>query len=191
MPLSAPTPREHQHTRTIRCTGYRRTDGQWDIEGHMTDHKTYPFDIALRGHVPVGEPLHEMWLRLTLDDNMTVRAVEAATDHAPYPAICPAIIPNYQRLVGLTIGPGWTRTTKERLGGVQGCTHLLELLGPLATTAFQTINAGLRREAAARGEVPPQNFGLINSCHAYKSDGEVVRVLTPEHYTGSGEDTQK
>ena len=25
------------------CTGYRRADGLWDVEGHLTDVKTYAF----------------------------------------------------------------------------------------------------------------------------------------------------
>ncbi|MBO6784243.1 MAG: DUF2889 domain-containing protein, partial [Alphaproteobacteria bacterium] len=44
MPLSPPAEREHIHTRTVECAGYRRTDGLWDIEGHLTDVKTYTFE---------------------------------------------------------------------------------------------------------------------------------------------------
>ncbi len=38
MPLSPPAAsREHIHTRVVECRGYRRDDGLWDIEGHITD----------------------------------------------------------------------------------------------------------------------------------------------------------
>ena len=63
MPLSPPQPREHMHTRDITCTGYRRADGLWDIEGHLTDTKTYAFTNDERGEVPPGVPVHEMRIR--------------------------------------------------------------------------------------------------------------------------------
>jgi hypothetical protein len=67
------------------------------------------------------------------------------------------------------------------LGGVQGCTHLVELLGPLATTAFQTIYpVRAKRDSAVAGHKP----ALIDTCHAYRSDGPLVEQRWPEHYTG-------
>ncbi|HYD97931.1 MAG TPA: DUF2889 domain-containing protein, partial [Alphaproteobacteria bacterium] len=79
MPLSAPAARRHIHTRTVTCQGFRREDGLWDIEGHMTDVKTYAFGNEWRGEIAPGEPLHDMWMRLTIDDGFTVHAVEAVT----------------------------------------------------------------------------------------------------------------
>ena len=139
MSLSPPAPREPIHHRRIDCRGYRRADGLWDIEGHLTDTKSYPFVNSFRGEIGPGAPIHDMWLRLTLDDELTVIKVGAATAAGPF-AACPAITPAFAKLEGLTIGPGWRRAVQARLGGVQGCTHLVELLGPLATTAYQTIH---------------------------------------------------
>ena len=59
---------------------------------------------------------------------------------------------HFQRLVGLRIKSGWTQKVKELLGGVEGCTHLVELLGPVATTAFQTIYPVLAREKEERAK---------------------------------------
>src|SRR5579859_7583727 len=140
MPLSEPAPREHLHTRQVECLGYLREDGLWDIEGHLTDRKTYSFPSDEHGEVTAGSPVHDMWLRLTLDDEMTIRAVEAVTDASPF-RMCPNITPNFQRLVGLQIRPGFLPKVKQLLGGVEGCTHLVELMGPVATTAFQTISS--------------------------------------------------
>lgn len=191
MPLSPPAPRQHLHTRTVTCQGYRREDGLWDIEGHITDVKTYPFDNEDRGRIEPGDPVHDMWMRLTVDDSFTIHAVEAVTDKSPF-HICGAITPNFQRLVGLRIGPGWNRAVKERLGGVHGCTHLVELLGPVATTAYQTMSGILAREKKERlrqmreqgVEPPPERPRLLNTCHAFASDSPVVRRYWPDHYTG-------
>jgi hypothetical protein len=192
MPLSPPAPREHLHTRTVTCTGHRREDGLWDIEGHLVDTKTYGFGNHDRGRIEAGEPIHQMWLRLTVDDALTIVAVEAVTDHGPY-AMCPAITPNFQRLVGLQIKGGFTHAVRERLGGIEGCTHLVELTGPVATTAFQTVYPYLqrlkddaRRAAADSGEPEPPPRGarrrpaLLGTCHAFAPSSPVVKRIWPD-----------
>jgi len=45
MPLSAPVPRQLLHRRVVQCTGYRREDGLWDIEGRMVDTKGFSYLI--------------------------------------------------------------------------------------------------------------------------------------------------
>jgi len=181
MPLSDPAAREPVHERVVRCRGYRRDDGLWDIEGHLVDTKTYAFDNRHRGRVEAGEPVHQMWLRLSIDDAMRIRAVEAVTDDAPY-AICPDVTPNFRRLEGLRIGPGFRRRVAERVGGVEGCTHLVELLGPMATTAFQTMAGQHRRQIADDPDRAPR---FLDTCHAHARDSVVVKELFPKHYTGS------
>ncbi len=103
MPLSAPAPRRHYHTRQVTCRGYFREDGLWDIEGHMTDEKTYAFENSDRGEIQAGEPVHEMSIRLTIDDSMVIRDIEAVTDHGPF-TLCGDIAPAYRKLIGIRIG---------------------------------------------------------------------------------------
>jgi hypothetical protein len=182
MSLSPPVPRDPIHARWIDCRGYRRSDGVWDIEAHLTDTKSYGFANSSRGEIAPGEPIHDMWLRLTLDRELTVIRAEAVTAAGPF-AICPAITPAFSKLEGLRIAPGWRRAVQARLGGVQGCTHLVELLGPLATTAYQTIHAWrARHEPQVAGDRAPS---LLDSCHALARDSEVVRTHFPRWYTGS------
>ncbi|MGH6969928.1 MAG: DUF2889 domain-containing protein, partial [Stellaceae bacterium] len=112
MPLLPASPRQHIHTRHVDCRGYRRDDGLWDIEGHLVDTKTYAFDSDYRGRVEAGIPVHDMWVRLTVDDELIVRRVEAVTDQSPFP-VCPAIAPNFARLEGLSIRPGFLSKVRE------------------------------------------------------------------------------
>ena len=56
MPLSPSVERDHLHLRQVECRGFSRKDGLWDIEGHMTDKKSYGFPNKARGHVEAGEP---------------------------------------------------------------------------------------------------------------------------------------
>ena len=185
MPLSESAPRKHLHLRNVECRGYLRDDGLWEVEGHMVDTKTYSFPNRHRGEVEVGEPVHEMWLRLTIDDAMRIREVEAVTDHGPF-GMCPAITDNFKRLEGLTIGPGFRRAVRERVGGVQGCTHLVELVDPIATTAFQTMTA--RRHSSESGggqEGETERPRFLGTCHALATDSPMVKEYLPEFYTGS------
>jgi hypothetical protein len=184
MPLSPPAPREPLHTRRIECRGYRREDGLWDIEGHLVDTKAYAFTNRHRGEIRPGMALHEMWIRLTLDDHMTVRQVEAVTDAGPF-SICGEIAPAFRKLEGLTIGRGWTKKVRDLLGGTAGCTHLVELLGPVATTAFQTMFSERERQRRASTTGAKTKPRPLDSCHALRSDGPVVKEQWPEFYTGS------
>lgn len=188
MPLSPPVVREPLHKRRIECRGFRREDGLYDIEGHIVDTKAYSFSNDFRGEIVAGEALHEMWLRLTIDDEMRVHDVEAVTDNAPYRA-CPEIAPNFKALKGMRIAPGWNQAVKDKLGGVQGCTHLVELLGPIATVAYQTL-VSIRKKKLAdtpKGKRP----GVLDTCHAYSSEGEVVRKNWPDFYTGPADATTR
>jgi hypothetical protein len=174
MPLSAPAPRRHRHTRRIELNGYEREDGLWDIEAHLTDTKGYAFHSRFRGDLQPGDLLHEMWLRLTVDDSLTVRAVEAVTDNSPFPD-CPAAAASYQQLVGMRIASGWTDQVKARIGATAGCTHLFELLRPLATAAIQTVFP-LR----SKGDGEARRPMLLDTCHGWRAEGEAVRLLHPK-----------
>lgn len=196
MPLSPPAPREALHTRTIVLNGYRRADGLYDIEAQLTDTKTYSFPNENRGTISAGEPLHGMWMRLTVDEDMCIVTAEAATDYAPY-GVCPQAAPNFTRLEGLVIGSGFLKAAAAKVGGTVGCTHLRELLQQMATTAFQTIKPARAQREVAREPGPDgekldarisQHFGgapkILNTCLAYSSDSPVVQNRWPHLYTG-------
>lgn len=182
MSLSAPVERTSVHARRYDFSGYRRADGLWDIEGRLVDTKSYGFSTRERGDIRPGEPVHEMVARLTIGDDFVVRAVEVSTLAGPFYE-CPAVAANYHRLVGERLGTGWRKALRQRLGGIAGCTHITEMLGAMATVAFQTIYPILAKE----GKLKPaadRRPALIDSCHAFRSDGPVVEREWPRHYTG-------
>ncbi len=177
MPLPPAEDRELLHTRHIDCRGYRRADGLWDIEGHLLDTREEDMQTFGRGRIEPGEPLHEMWMRMTVDDELHVIDLQASIEHAPYPA-CPHFPKDrFAKLIGQQIAPGWTARVRLALGGVHGCTHLVELLGPLATTAVQTVYAWRGESVDRLHHQPPKDF--INSCHSLVEDGEAARRLWP------------
>lgn len=184
MSLPVPAPRRHLHTRTIKCEGFERDDGLFDIEAQIVDRKTYAVDEPYRGHRKPGMHVHDMQLRLTLDRTMTVRGIEVTTNHAPYDA-CPSVAPAYKGLIGAKVGGGWRKAVAEAVGRTRGCTHITELLMPAATVAFQTIGSWPKAGQVATEERPDQSTRkpyFIDGCKAWASDGEVVQRLFPLHY---------
>jgi hypothetical protein len=199
MPLSPSPERELLHSRDIVLRGYRRADGLYDIEAQLTDTKSYGSANRDRGYIEAGEPIHGMWLRLTVDEERTIVACEAASDYTPY-SICPSAAPNFARLAGLRIKPGFLKEAANRIGGTAGCTHLRELLQQMATTAYQTIDpARARREATEAGEIDRPGSdrldvritakmggapAILNTCIAYGTESPVVQRRWPHLYTG-------
>jgi len=189
MPLSPAQPRRALHTRRYDFQVFARDDELWDIEGRIVDVKTYTFGNADRpsGQVAAGEPVHEMCVRLTVDNSLTVLEVEAVTDSAPY-SVCPAVTPNFQRLVGIKIGPGWRNNIARRVGGNAGCTHIVEMLYAMATPAYQGVVPALqRRREEARRDRNVEDVrkdaswpSLLDSCHAYHHDGAIARRNWPQ-----------
>lgn len=188
MPLSVSTvEREHLHDRRYEFQGFRRKDGLWDIEGRMTDSKTYGFPNQDRGRIEAGEPIHDMRIRLTLDIHFLVHDIEVSTDAAPF-GICAGITPKFSAVKGLRIGPGWKRALKEKLSGVHGCTHHVEMLGAMATVAYQTLwSKGGRDQDEKKEAESAKRPAILDSCHALASDSPVVKKLWPKFYTGKEE----
>jgi len=186
MPLPPPAARAPLHARRLTIDGYERDDGLYDIEGRIVDTKTYAYDSDWHGRVEPGTPVHDMTIRLTIDARMKIHGVETVTDRSPFPP-CHEATANYDALVGLTIGPGWTRALRQRVGGTSGCTHITELLGQVATVAYQTMVKKRQEEAKKRtvdglSDQPKKRPMMIGACHSFAVDGPVVKRYWPEYY---------
>ncbi len=178
--LSAPGERELLHTRTVTCHGYRRADGLYDIEGHLVDSKSYDFSNRDRGgKIRAGESLHEMRVRITLDLSLTILDAEALTEWAPY-RVCQNATASFKGIIGITIGPGWRQQVNRIIGRQSGCTHITELLSPMATTAYQTIGAEWQEKNTGKSQDRPPP--LLNTCYAYADDGPIIKREWPNWY---------
>ena len=176
MPLPRSAPRKLLHMRDITLRGYEREDGMFDIEGHMTDAKTYSLSaVENPPGLIAGDLVHNMWLRLTVTADMEVHACETDMEAVPY-GYCRGAASSMQRLIGLRIGKGFIKEAMSRLGGAGGCTHLRELLQPVATVALQTINKHVRAKITGTREVAPDP-SRTNSCYSYAEGSPVLVML--------------
>lgn len=182
MPLPAPAPRRATHTRTLSFQGFARDDGLWDIEGRLVDRK--PFDFRThRGSVVAAETaIHDISIRLTLDDERRVVAVAASTDSIPFET-CPRAADSLQALVGATIEAGWRRAIRDRLPMRESCTHMRELLVAMGTAALQAMSFGRNIEGTPGSQDRPSRQSempyYIDQCLSWRRDGPVVRDVFP------------
>ncbi len=84
MPLSSPSARSPSHRRTVIYRSYRRSDGLWDIEAEQRDEKAEPYHDMERGLLQPGVAIHDMAARITIDNDMAVRAVEVDMRATPF-----------------------------------------------------------------------------------------------------------
>ncbi len=180
MPLSAPVPRKTSHIRRVTYQGYEREDGLWDMEAELHDSKAHDMpSFRHQGVRLAGDPIHHMWLRVTIDRKLVVHAIEAAMDAHPLQD-CPQARPALQGMVGACMARGWRQAIAQHMGGVASCTHLREVLFNMATAAFQTLPAAF---GGGDPDTPPRHLG---QCTGWDVEGNGVKEYFPQFY-GRGE----
>jgi len=180
------TRRRLMHTRSIECNGYLRDDGLWEVEAWLRDTKPFAQRAdRFRDELKPGDPVHDIGLRLAIDETMTIRETETMMRATPYPT-CVEVEPILQRLVGERVGPGWRETVRRKIGRLETCTHLAELLGPAVTTLYQTMSYGKNPEGRDTLE-NQRRLGerpfFIGGCHSWRTDGPVVAAMFPQFAT--------
>ena len=181
MPLSPSVPRRAlRHTRAINVQAFARDDGLWDIDAHISDIKTRDVTLA-SGVRAAGTPLHDLFLRITINRAFVIVDAEAASDAVPYHGFCDTIGPAYKGLIGLCLMQGFRLGVNERLAGVLGCTHLTELALILPTAALQAYANDVinTRDAANGDDLLPEKPYQLDRCHALRSDGAAVARFYP------------
>ncbi len=169
--------RKEIHHRQIDIRFFQRSDGLFEVEGHLVDRKTHPFRRLLHdGDTPAGMPLHDIRVRLVIDESLLVHDASASLTASPFD-VCRGAANTLAPLKGLRIGAGWNKRVRELLGGAASCTHIVEMLGPMATTVYQGLAPQRLARMAQQGSAEQQS--KIDSCFAYGKDREVVARLWP------------
>ncbi len=180
MPLPPAAPRRQLHTRRITFRGFQREDGDWDIEGDLLDTRTYTSQALEKGSMAPETPIHDIRVRVTVNDALEVKDIAAQMSSVPFVACQPALAP-LRGLIGATLGPGWRRSIDTHLGGTASCAHLRELLFNVATAAYQTVPVYLAQVAGQSAPTskltPPLHMG---KCTTWAFDGPLIRDHYPQ-----------
>jgi hypothetical protein len=171
--------RELKHRRSIDVQIYSRGNGLWEVDAHISDVRTRETRMV-NGPLPAGQPIHDMLLRLVVNESLDIVEAGAQTTAMPYPGQCDSYGDVYARLVGLNLLKGFRQAVKERVGGAQACTHITELTQVLPTAVVQAF-AGDVIDTRGAGADSTQPF-QIDRCHALRADGPTVQTYYPRWY---------
>jgi hypothetical protein len=169
--------RKPLHHRHVHYAGFEREDGLFDIEASLLDTKTEAFEIDGEGPRQAGEPIHGMHLRVVIDAQFVVQDIEVAMAQVPHGECLSAQAP-MRRMVGCCMRQGWRQAISERLGKVQGCAHLRELLLNMGTVAIQTLSPRMGQARRQDGGVPLPMGG----CLAWDPAGPMVARIYPQFH---------
>ena len=183
LPTASPE-RQLSHQRSIDVRVYSRGSGFWEVDATVRDVRTNDATTAT-GMLPAGQPVHDMLLRLVVDEKFNVIEAGARTDAQPYPGSCENHGDTYGQLVGLNLMRGFRRAVRERVGGIKGCTHITELSQVVPTAVMQAF-AGQVIDVRGRdaGSAQPMQ---IDGCHALRADGAVVATYYPRWSRAPGQ----
>lgn len=177
LPIAAPH-RLLKHRRRIDVQVYSRGNGLWEVDAEISDVKTR--DVPLAGGIcPAGAPIHDMLLRLVVDEQFNIVEAGSETRAMPYPGHCDEHGDAYGRLAGLNLLKGFRHAVRERLGGNAACTHLTELTQVLPTAVVQAFASEVLN--TREGDSDQRPFQL-DGCHALRSDGAAVKLHYPRWY---------
>jgi hypothetical protein len=171
--------RQLKHRRHIDVQVFACGNGIWEVDAWLTDVKTHEVRMA-QGPRAAGAPIHDMLLRLVINERLEILAAGSETRWMPYTGLCSEHGDIYSQLVGLNLMEDFRKRLRERVGGVLGCTHITELAQVLPTAVVQAF-AGEVIDTRGDTEGAGQPF-QIGRCHALSPAGEVVRQHYPRWY---------
>jgi hypothetical protein len=149
-----------------------------DIEGLLIDTKPTPVELVTGTTIEAGAAIHRMRVCITVNRDRWIVAAKADSEAYPHRE-CKEAEGAYLKLVGLRIEPGFTRQVKQLFRGEAGCTHMTELIPPMATTLFQVLWGD--GEFASTDSVTSSPLG---ACYGLRLDGHVVRTYFPAYRKG-------
>jgi len=179
--VASPAARSPSHRRTVIYQSYRRVGHR----GRTARQKRRSLTtIWSAGCCSVESLFTDMAARITIDNDMAVRAVEVDMRATPF-SLCGDSAGACQSLVGAKPGERWRQTLNQHLGGARDRTHLREVLFGVATVAMQKLWAHFREQALRAGEEPERGQHrphFVGSCYSWAVNRSVVARYLPQFY---------
>ena len=94
--------RQLSHQRSIEVRVYSRGTGLWEVDATVRDVRSKDATTTTAtGLLPAGQPIHDMLLRVVVDEQFNVIDAGARTEAQPDPGACENHGDTYGQLVGL------------------------------------------------------------------------------------------
>lgn len=167
------------HERRIEIRTFPLGNDQVIVEGWLRDER------MVSGYHRDGQPrppgvVHKMCVRLLLGGRpLTILDAEAEMPTVPHP-LCPTVAETVKKIIGLPIVAGFSEQVRQKLYGVEGCSHLMHLILAMGPAGLHGFWADQGRKSASvprnLNEIPHLNL-LINSCRLWRTDGPLLAQL--------------
>jgi len=184
---------ERVHTRAIRIDTFAVDDDHVIVEGVLEDNRHLP-SYSLAGKERPPRQIHGMTVRLLIG-GMPARIVDAEADMPEVPQEqCRAAVRSVEKLVGMSIVYGFSKEVKDRLDGVEGCSHLTSLILTMGSAAVQGMAAHRARKPPAPEMGAVMLEYLKNTCCTWREDGPAYQnvlqeVRAVQENSGNSEDS--
>lgn len=132
--------------------------------------------------------------------SLEIVAARSEIRNGPFTNVCNMTHVNMEKLVGMTVGRGFTVAARTAVGGIGGCHRISELVVEIAQAAYQLhfvlFFQGMPKEMREREDVPIDRWRAVNAtipsmrntCHTYsdvreatiEEKAEPIRLLDQE-----------
>lgn len=165
------------HTRSIEVSTYEYDGQRIIVEGFLRDERFQETHLMTGENLPAGV-IHHMTVSLLVNcSNLLIEDIDVALPAIPRKE-CGETLKSLSPLKGLSITKGFTAKVKKIAGGVNGCTHLVELMLALAPAVFQGYAAHQsRKESFEPDQARRIVHSLVNTCHAWREDTPAIAKL--------------
>ena len=167
------------HARDLEMRSYALDDDRLIVEGRLKDER------FVSGYQWDGEPrkegiVHRMCVRLLIGGwPPSILDAEAEMQDIPH-ELCPTTLDAVKRIIGLSIISGFSEEIRKRIGGIEGCTHLVQLvmaMGPAALHGYWTQRSRKKRPLPGSLDELPGLTTVINSCKLWREDGPLMEMI--------------
>ena len=167
------------HERRLEFKTFALEDNRIVVEGWLKDDRFVP-RYHLDGSVSPPGKVHRICVRLLLGGwPLSILDAEAEMPFVPYDE-CLTTQDTVKKAIGLTITHGYGDEVIERLGGVKGCTHMVQLIiamGNAALHGYWSHRLQNRRPLPDTPEEIPELDYVIDSCQLWQKDGPLMQRI--------------
>jgi hypothetical protein len=167
------------HERRLTIRTYPLEDNRVIVEGWLRDERLI-FGFHRDGQPRPPGVVHLMGVRMLLGDfPITILEAEAEMSTTPH-ELCPTVAETVKEIVGLPIVSGFSDQVRKKLGGAEGCSHLMHLIlamGPAVLHGFWAHQSRDPQPVPRSFEEIPGLPYLINSCQLWKEDGPLIQQI--------------
>jgi len=142
------------------------------------DDGNYQFTSVLQDNV------HDVTLRIVINREMDIVEADGKIAASPFPKQCDQVSPKVGALVGMRIGPGFSKQALDRIGGNMGCHRYVDLVRDVARSSgqvpfidrFQDRRSewSERPSAEKRMHAIEEMPGVENTCWSYNRANDAL-----------------